>query len=384
MTLITEKNKPNLVFRSQYDRFGNSFGEKENIKKITNKTNDYYKKDLNMKWGIAELVALFEAFSGAVVVFFLPSAATVTNALTSCGEYGQVLIARTKSLGDTSAPDENSSLDELKKTNDRIKQAESRREGAMAFMQLGAGTLGAMSNVLDFVKGSTKDVQDLSVFKKVGLSAASFISSVSMFLGWGEKSIMSSISKGGPESENMSMNAASDFRCFLEWSAMTVYPWIRGFKLARKGLDILIPYLAIREGLKHFIHEGISKVINNDVLDFKKCFGEKITNVLKFVFQIKDNKNKGIPHLFFLNWFLGGKKGDGFRSKVLLNILRAFKCNAPECWLENDKLAVEYPLTEQLRPEGRTVKSDSTAPSQKVQTDPQLFKNKTPLGAVTL
>lgn len=345
---------------AKFDRSGNVLENENSSKKITALTNHYYKKEMNKLWGFAELVALFEAFTGITLGFLMPSAATWTNALTSCGEYGQVQIARTKILGDTTEPSENASPEEIKKAEKRIEDAEARREGAMAWMQLGAGALGAVSNVLDFVKKGEVDVKELSPLKKTGLSLASAVCAASMFSGWGEKSLMAAISKDGPESDNINMNGHSDFRCFLEWTAMTTYPWVRGFDIARKTLDYLIPYLAIREGLRHLIKEGICKIVNADVRKFEDLFGKKITTVLKAIFFLNKSKAKiknevainqkesvldnwySIPKLFYSKWFLGKEEGSGFRSKVLLRILRFFGCNPPECYLDDGKLVVRY------------------------------------------
>ncbi len=345
-----------IPIKVEFDPFGNPIQETDNgqAKKITDLANDCYKNQMNKVFGISELVALFEAFSGALLGFFMPSPATWTNALTSFGEYGQVLIARTTALGDTTPAPENASEIEKEEAKERIKTAEERREGAMAWMQLGAGSLGAISNVLDFVRGdSDTDIQELSVLKKVGLSIASFASAVCMFFGWGEKTLMSTISKNGPESENMRMNADSDFRCFLEWSSMTVYPWVRGFKLARKALDIIIPYLAIRNGIGHLIREGVSKIINNDKsLPLESYIGKGFTKTLSSLFLINTSKkdkeeNDTVPSIFYSKWFLGDKEDNGFRSKYLLPTLKFFGCNSPNVWLQDKNLVIEYPSSKE-------------------------------------
>ena len=247
----------------------------------------------------------------------------------------------------------------------------------MAWMQLGAGSLGAISNVLDLVKrGDDNDVKELSISKKVGLSIASFISAVCMFFGWGEKSLMSTISKDGPESDNIRMNAHSDLRCFIEWSSMTIYPWVRGFKSIRKGLDILIPYLAIREGLGHLIRNGISKLINNDTpLNFEESIGKPASKILKTLFLINSDKkenheNNGIPKLFYSDWFLGKNDKDGFRSKYLLKVLKLFGCNSPNAWLKDQKLVIEYPIEEESSKatEKETQTQDNTSTQTSTET----------------
>lgn len=292
---------------------------------------DYYTNELSGFMGPSELVAWFEVFTASVLAWLIKSPATFTNAATSLGELLQVKVANTKLFGDPKSED-----------NGKRKEAEIRREGIMAWLQVLAGTGGLLHLGLEVVKNKEHELQELPFVQKIILSTTSLFSTVFMFFGGAEKNLIATLAKNdSTEDDCMRMNAHSDFRCFAEWGTMTIFPWISEVKPVRALVDILIPFFALREGIGHFIREGINFVFNNKVVPIKE--GTKRT--LKTVFFTNGDKHdhkesNSIPWPFNTQWFLGNSKEDGVRDKYLIPLLKLFRCNPPVCFINDDQKIV--------------------------------------------
>lgn len=322
------------ISRSIYNKNGNEKFDKGTEKNIEDPklhaglTDKYYSKELNKFLGVSEIIALFQAVSGGALWWCSPSPATAINEITTLGDLAQVYISRTNVFG--SPNDENTRI---------------RRSGATAWLQLLAGFGGIASSISDAVLKETKETKEMSFVQKIGLSLSSFFSAVFMLFGSGEKSILATMTQKNPNSKASStirMDGNSDTRSFIEELGMCFVPWFSNFKLFKKSLDYSMIYFALRDGIKHFIHNGVSMVLNNNIVQLD----EKLKKILKAVFLIsKDKENNGtITWPFGKKWFLGTEeKTNGFRSKYLIPILKAFGCNPPVCYLDKDNNIVsEY------------------------------------------
>lgn len=334
MTIRVSNNDCPIV-SATFDRSGNTKNNPDLIQKHVKLNENYYRNELNKKWGPAELIAYFEILTAGLLHWLIKSPATFTNAVTSVGELIQVRIANTKRLGDPL------SVDPVKR-----KIAESRREGATAWVQFFAGLGGLLSLLMDTIKGGQKEVHELSFFKKLGLSTTSFLSTVFMLFGGGEKNLIATLSKNNStEDDNERMNAHSDFRCFAEWATMTIFPWVTSIKPVRTIVEIVIPLLALREGIGHFVREGINSVFSNSL---NKELPHKLKNILKKIFFTNEDKHDHkthdkVPGMFACKWFLGTEKRAGFRTKYIIPILRFFGCNPPHYNLdENSNIVSEF------------------------------------------
>lgn len=290
------------------------------LKTVADKIGDYYTKEMNHPFGIAGAVAVFECFTAGILWKFIQGAATFTNWMTSLAELAQVGIANTKVLGDPRDKDD-----------EKAEIAKLRRESAMAWTQVSAGFAGLFSYVLDFVKPGDEEIHTMSFFKKLTLSVASAVCAVSMFFGFGEKTLIATIANGhSEESKNIRMNGDSDGRCAIEWSGMSIFTWFSQIKPVKAVIDFVVPYFALREGLEHFMANDVNVVIDERRHKFEDLFGKTTKKILEIIFFISSehhNKIQGKTYTpFNTEWFLGTSQQDGFRTRVIVPILRFFGC----------------------------------------------------------
>lgn len=317
-----------LISRVTHDQFGRPVQSPRNFSNENldpfqvdaNLKDNYYSKEMNKVFGVADLVAWSETLTGALLWWYVPSPATVINELTTLGELGQVQVGRMHRLD------------------------EERSDGAMAWLQVLAGAGGLTSCIADLISHKERESVDLSTNQKMSLSIASFFNAVAMFFGAGEKTLIATTTtENGKRSNSMDINGKSDARCSVEWFAMSLMPWFSKFEPFKKVLDYLITYLALREGISHFVRKGVSMVFNNTVKKLPKA----LEKVLRVVFLVSGKDAKTIIWPFNKKWFFGAEsdknsKGEtepgtqGFRAK-LMRILKGFGCKPPECYFDKDE-----------------------------------------------
>src|SRR3989338_3074605 len=315
-----EKRPTDLHTEKHYERYGMY-------------ADSYYKDQMNRMFGPCSITAFFETVAAGFLLGLVPGPATTTNFLTSFGEVLQVLTANSKFFGNPR---------DVKP--EIAKQAQDRSEGAMAWLQVFAGVGGLSGVVMDMVKKEEQDVDSLPFFKKLGLSVSSFISSVLMFFGYGEKSLLSATcQKNSKKFNSISLNGRSDARCSIEWACMTLFPWVTGVKQLKTLIDILIPVFALKDGIGHFIREGISMVFSNKQTKFENIFGKGFTTFLRSTL-FRNGHQIPVPPLFGSEWYLGGKNSPGFRDKYVFPYLKLLRCNPPIHKLgENELIVTEFP-----------------------------------------
>ena len=272
--------------------------------------------------GIGAVVALFEAVTAVALAILERSPATFTNAATTFSECIQVFIANI-------AP-------KYKELSENIMAGVISIAGVSGFYKWA-------KDMIDLVRGKGENLQDLPLWQKTSLSIASLVSSAMMFLGWSEKNSLAPLAKdenGGFKGKEMRLNGSSDMRCSFEWLMMVVFPWFKQFKVFKIPVDLILPLLAMQDGLGHFVEKAV-----------KNSEG-KFINALKKVFNMDDSTSEqkiGVPSLFFKPWFFGRKEGEGFRAR-LLPLYKYFGCEDPViCHMnENSELVVRVPEAESL------------------------------------
>ncbi len=304
-------------------------------------SDNYYTKEMNkMPFGFGPFTAVTETAAASSLVWCFPGPATWVNLLTTVGEYVKTWVAGTDKFGDPN--------DEKVKAN---------REGAMAWLQIFAGAGGLVGTLWGKISNSDNDVEEVPLFKKAILSAASGINALFMFFGAGEKTLLSTLSENGDlkdikgrEYKNIIIDGHSDMRCSVEWAVMSLVPWISNTKLLKDVVDLGVIYGALREGVDYFLQENkLSFVLENlkehPVLN--KAF-KTFTNPLS-LFKADNNNFKRMtsavcfPFNCFLKWFLGTEKDKdgpgmgGFRNNRLVPLLELFGCNPPKCYLDDNK-----------------------------------------------
>lgn len=311
--------KLNSLYRP-IDDSGNGAGELSQAHESISKFNhNYYRNGMNASLGPASIITAAESASGLLVWLMNKSPATLTNFLLSLSENLTVHVSRTKLLGEGEV-------------------GKQRREGAVAWIQLFAGLGGYSSFLMDMF--SSKEHEEMSLAKKVGITALSCVNSPLMFFGFGEKALLANTSRGMEHNEcdGMQLNANSDLRVVTSWTAMKVYTWLSGIKPLKLLIDVSLPMFALRDALGHFAKDGISTVFTNRS-NIK--LPEKISNLFKKALFIKDedhNSSSGIKTIFnkvfMQNWFLGEGK---FRDKFIIPFCEKLGCKMPSYNLERSQ-----------------------------------------------
>lgn len=292
--------------------------------KLGDKSHKYYRKELNHFLGPDGIVGAYDLIASALMLFFAKGAAPFTNFFISLAEYMQVFIARTKIFGN---PDANTKEGEI---------ARQRRVGAMAWTQVFAGFGGFAAFLTEMFKN--EEPEDLSFFKKTGLSLSILASAGALFTTYAEKMIVIATSKGkkvGNEISGIFLDANNDLRAVAEYLVMAIYPWVRHIRPIKRTIDLLVPILALRDGLGNFTADGINKVF---VKKPSKHLPNGLKRFLKKLFFINGEyenpaKYVGLPNMLCGEWFLGK---NGLRSKYA-PIYKALQCkNFPEIKLENN------------------------------------------------
>ncbi|GEM_PF-4995863 len=310
--------------------------EVENLYRTVGENNhNYFRFDLNRPIGPAGIADAYDVAASAMMWAFEGGPATTTNFLASIAEYMQVYIARTKLLGDPNAPGLMGQI------------AKQRREGAMAWVQAVAGVTGLAGFGLErFIPAENE--YESSIPKKIGLSAACVAGSAMMFGTYIEKALVALTSRGkteGNECKGIKLNANSDARAIIDWLTMAVYPWVKNVRTVKAAIDLCIPLAALRDGVQHWVNEGISKVFANNE---NSHFSSSTKKLLRYLFFLpaKENANSyTIPSIFTGGWLLGAGK---FRDKYLVPILRFLGCkNIPNINVEGENghtaLVVQVP-----------------------------------------
>ncbi len=333
-----------------------------------------------LKIGMGPFIALTETIAAGFLVASLRTISTGINLATTLGEFIQTWAAGTDSLGDPNDKDKK-----------KAEKAKDLREAWMAGVQVFAGGMGGLGFTWDQIFGEEHEMREVPFWKKIGLSLSSAFNAVFMFFGAAEKTLISGLSKNneaeklrGNEYSDMRINGHNDRRCTLEWSLMTVLPWVSNINLVKNSTDLLIIYGALREGFDHYLDKN--KILGIcDNLDKKPVLKKTaqyfcnpkmlLTDAYSKLFL--DSKNgkkkpekeeKGeiicFPFNKGLNWFLGteldkcGPGADGFRQKYLVPVLKFFGTNPPVCYLDKSRNVVSefYPgifdsaLEEQIEP----------------------------------
>lgn len=255
--------------------------------------------------------------------YFVKGAAPLTNFLVSLAEYMQVLIAKTKLLGNPDTPGKEGEI------------AKQRRVGAMGWTQILAG-IGGLAAFANDVIGNNDD-DELSTTKKIGLSTSMLASAGALFTTYIEKMLVIATSKGkkvGNEISGIFLNAHNDLRTVSEYLVMVLYPWVRQIKPVKRVIDFVVPVLAFRDGLGSFLGNGISKVFTKEP-NIK--VPDKPRRFLKRLFFINGEfedpiKNVKVPDIVGNELIIGE---NGLRS-MYAPIYKALGCkNFPEVRLEN-------------------------------------------------
>lgn len=298
---------------------------KEESDAIGRNNHQYYRFELNSPFGPDGLVCLYNIFSSGMLWASERGPATITNFLIPIAEYLQVHAIRTKLFGN---PDAEGLEGEI---------AKQRREGSIAWIQAFAGSGGLASFLLKLIKGENGD-RGLSSFRKASLSLLSTLGSLMMFTTYIEKELLGVTSKGkiiGNECKGIRLNSNSDLRASIDELTMATYPWIGGFGPLKKAVDLLIPLLAIRDSVKHFVNEGISGlVINKPNIELPEKL-KKFLRMAFFIFETgRDSINFSLPNILRSKKLLGE---GGFRDKYMLPVFRFLGCNgAPKINIEGE------------------------------------------------
>ena len=283
--------------------------------KISDFNHSYYRHGMNAPFGPAGIIGLVEAVTGFVIWRSDRQPATLTAFLVSLAEYANVLVSGKLShifgKGDTGTKN---------------------REGFIAHVQGLVGLVGLGSLVSEVVK--EKEEEEMSLTKKVGLTAAAVVNSALMFLGFGEKSLLASISKGmkGHECKGMQLNANSDLRTALSWLTIGFYVWLSKIKPIKLGIDLAIPLLAVRDALAHYAHDGFTVLGGkNPVKKLPKGFSSFLSTI---TFSKGEDKRSGVPWMFNKHWFLGKGK---FRDTFIVPVAKILNCKVPQCNINGHK-----------------------------------------------
>lgn len=278
---------------------------------IGKENHDYYRFELNSPFGPDGLIGLYNIFSSGMLWTNERGPATLTNFLLPIAEYLQVHAVRTKLLGN---PDAEGIEGEI---------AKQRREGSIAWIQGLAGSGGLASFVLKALKGENGD-NGISLLRKALLSSLSFFGSAMFFFSYFEKELLATTSKGkiiGNECKGIKLNANGDLRASIDELAMAAYPWITGLKSVKKAVDLLIPLLAIRDSVRHFVNEGVSGVVTNKP---NLTLPPQIKNLLRRVFFISNGDvnltNLSLPNIFRNKGFFN------FRDRFMIPVLELMGC----------------------------------------------------------
>jgi hypothetical protein len=310
--------------------------ETEDLYRAVGENNhNYFRFDLNRPAGPAGIADAYDVAASAMMWAFEGGPATTTNFLASIAEYMQVYIARTKLLGDPNASGLTGQI------------AKQRREGAMAWVQAVAGVTGLAGFGLERINPG-QDEYESSIPKKIGLSAGCLAGSAMMFGTYIEKALVALTSRGkteGNECKGIKLNANSDARAIIDWFTMAIYPWVKNVKAVKAAIDLCIPLAALRDGVQHWVNEGVSKVFSNNQ---NSQFSNSTKKLLRYLFFLpaKENANNyTMPSIFTGDWLLGAGK---FRDKYLVPILRLLGCkNIPNINVEGENghtaLVVQVP-----------------------------------------
>lgn len=340
--IISKPTNYSLSYNLKSNKVTSTSGPQEdsplNTSEIALRLDEYYTNGLCGKASIGEGIAYFELIPASFLAYFIKSPATITNWLTSFGELLQVWLGRTKRFGDPKVDTkELRKLPEGKRKEilQKANNAKEKREGIMAWIQILAGLSGLFSLGFEKISKNEKEVEDLSLLKRVSLSTTSFLSAVFMLSGYFEKNLISGISSkvgGTTEYNNMRMNGNSDLRCFAEWTTMTFLPWIP--KKIKTLIDIAIPIVAIREGLSEFAHSGhITSIFGNK--DFTLSTGTQ--NFLKKLCLVRNKEDIcSIPTLARSSLFI-----NFIRNKLFVPVLKLFRANPPLCTKEGENIVCD-------------------------------------------
>lgn len=323
-------------------------------------------KEQGIKKGVGPglLIALFETVAAYILQRLERTPATFTNLFTTLSELAQVIIANITAPGIYI----NDIEDEKKKEEEKQKQKflATIRENAVSGVIATAGAVGLYKwfrEILGVLKGEEVEIADLSIVQKSSLSLASFLSSIGMFVGYGEKGAFApvaknSVNKGEIEksrAKEMRANSRSDFRCSIEWLVMTVFPFVVQIRPIKVIIDFVIPAAALLDGAGDLYEWGSVKFNNGH--DHKHHEGQdhecnhgftglinKGMQFVKKILGIKDDGKKtfSIPKIFFNTWYFGTEKDNGIRS-WMLPFYKLLGCTPPECFMRSKRLYIKVP-----------------------------------------
>ncbi|MBI2995714.1 MAG: hypothetical protein HYY52_03285 [Candidatus Melainabacteria bacterium] len=304
-----------------------------------------------------------------------PGPATWVNMLTTAAETVSVLI---------------SSFKFDKKTKD----------GVLAWFQVLSGISGYAGTAKEiFLEEKENNFNDVAFLNKLFLSTASLLNVFTMFSGAIEKSMLSMVSwnknenereVNGSEYRTSLTTALSDRRCSVEWSVMSLLPWLSDIqtfnlgKIFKYGLDIFMPYQAIREGLDTFVDNPDTMLLREDIShnSFVKSFLKNFVNPLKLFSESKKNSAEETENKYKLcrpfNYFLkfligtegdqGGAGRNGIRNYFLKPLFRFFGCKTlPDYFLDKDENIVVV-FSRQKQQE--TSSADKVAEQEKALPEP--------------
>lgn len=304
-----------------------------------------------LKVGMGPFIALTETIAAGFLVTSLRTISTGINLVTTLGEFFQTWVAGTDSLGDPNDKDKK-----------KAEEAKDKREGYMAGVQVFAGGMGALGFAWDQIFGEEHEMREVPLWKKIGLSFSSAFNAIFMFFGAAEKTLISGLSKNneveklrGNEYSDMRINGHNDRRCTLEWSLMTVLPWVSNINLLKNAADLLIIYGALREGFDHYLDKnkilgvcdnldkkpGLKKAAQyfcNPKLLLTEAYSKVSSNGKKKPEKEEKGEIICFPFNKGLRWFLGtesdkdGPGTNGFRQKYLVPVLKFFGTTPPVCY----------------------------------------------------
>ena len=298
----------------------NSKESKELVEQIYSEVGElnhkYYREELNHPLGPSGVIDTYDVGASLLLWMSEKGPATMTNFFVTVAEYLQTFIARTKLFGDPNQEGKEGKI------------ALDRREGATAWIQVLTGTIGLGRFFSDLLFGEKEDSEEKPFLKKAGLSLLALTGAAGMFFTYIEKALLCVTSKGkkvGNECKGIKMNFESDARTVADWLTLAIYPWAQSMKPLRSAIDFVIPYLAMRSGLKHMKNEGVSKVFNKEE-NFEMSEGVK--GFLKHLFLMGNNgdlEHYSVPKFLATNSFLGE---GGIRDKYLVPLLKLFGCKS--------------------------------------------------------
>ena len=221
------------------------------------------------------------------------------------------------------------------------------KEFSLGGMQIVGGLWGFKGFVSEVLgTEGDADYSNVSITKKIALSATSILNMFFMLAGAVEKSLLSMVASNrddkdsvGSNSEymNASIDAYANRRCSIECIVQAGMPWFLNIKFFKRVFDFWLPYQAIREGLDPFIEYAkrakntlllkVLKVIENPTTLFKKhandvdrqytiCF--PFDKCLKFLLGHEDNEGaSGIRNILIKPFyeFFGVKSPDYYLDK---------------------------------------------------------------------